>query len=196
MVKSSRPPRPAGDAHRAALLAQGVPQEALPGLIAYLDRLAAWSQRANLTGAKTPEGRVATLVAPVLPLAALVGPGRVIDVGSGNGSPGLVLALLRPDLEVVLLEPRMKRWAFLREAARASGREDVTVFRGRHDEWAGPPADTVLLRALSLPLPELLPLTAARGRVVVLGGPARSARSFREEPGPPGVHVYRRGGST
>ena len=192
MARSSRPAAAAGDAHRAALLALGVPHEALAGLGIYLDRLAAWSVRVNLTGAKTPAERVATLVAPVLPLPAVVGRGRVIDVGSGNGSPGLVLALLRPDLEVVLMEPRMKRWAFLREAARAAGREDVRVFRGRHDEWPGPGADTVVLRALSLPLPELLPLTAAAGRVIVLGGEEQTAPNFRREPGPPGLRVYRR----
>ena len=55
------------------------------------------------------------------PAAHLPEPGSLIDVGSGNGSPGLVLALVRDDLEVTLLEPRARRWAFLREAARASG---------------------------------------------------------------------------
>ena len=64
--------------------------------------------------------RVALLVAPVLPLADLLEPGELLDVGSGNGSPGLVLALLRPRLDVTLLEPRQRRWAFLREAARAA----------------------------------------------------------------------------
>ena len=91
-------PRRRGAAHRAALRALGVPQAAEAGLLAYLGLLAAWSPRVNLTGARTPEERVKTLVAPVLPLLALVPEGSVLDLGSGNGSPGLVLALLRPDL--------------------------------------------------------------------------------------------------
>jgi hypothetical protein len=76
----------------------------------------------------------------VIPVLALPDPGRLIDVGSGNGSPGLVLALLRDDLEAILLEPRARRWAFLREATRAAGRGDVEVLRRRHDQYEGPPA--------------------------------------------------------
>lgn len=170
-----------------------MPKAAEPGLRAYLDLLAAWSPRVNLTGARTPEERVATLVAPVLPLASLVPEGRVLDLGSGNGSPGLVLALLRPELVVTLVEPRMRRVAFLREAARAAGREDVTVFRGRHDEYPGPPAGTVLIRALSLPLSALAPLTDPGGLVVVVGRPPVEAPGFAEERSPaPDLHLYRR----
>jgi 16S rRNA (guanine527-N7)-methyltransferase len=171
----------------------GLGEGAVPGLVAYLDLLADWSRRVNLTGAGSAPERVATLVAPVLPLVPFVGPGPVLDIGAGNGSPGLVLALLRHDLEVTLVEPRLKRWAFLREAARLSGGENVRVFRGRHREWPGPPAETVLLRALALPLEELRPLVRPGGRVVVLGRPPHFAPGFEPEPGPAaGVHAFRR----
>ncbi|HKC10910.1 MAG TPA: RsmG family class I SAM-dependent methyltransferase, partial [Vicinamibacteria bacterium] len=129
-------------------------------LEAYLGLLAAWSTRVNLTGARGPAERVELLVAPVLPLLPLLVPGRLLDVGSGNGSPGLVLALLRPELEVTLLEPRARRWAFLREAARAAGRPDLEVLRLRHDAYSGPPAQTLTLRGLALPLRELGGLVA------------------------------------
>jgi 16S rRNA (guanine527-N7)-methyltransferase len=168
-----------------------VPEAAISGLSLYLDRLAAWNPRVNLTGARTPEERVLTLVRPVLEVAPLVAPGRVIDVGSGSGSPGLVLALLRPELTVVLIEPRAKRWAFLKDAARAAGRE-VAVFRGRHDQWPGPPAPTVLVRALALPLAALLPLVAAGGALFRMGGEAEAHPALVRDPGPPGVWVYRR----
>jgi 16S rRNA (guanine527-N7)-methyltransferase len=88
----------------------------------YLDLVAAWNPRVNLTGARTAAERVAVLVGPVAPVAEALHPGLLLDVGSGNGSPGLVLALLRPDLPVTLLEPRQRRWAFLREAACSSRR--------------------------------------------------------------------------
>lgn len=176
-----------------ALRARGVPAAAEPGLLSYLDLLAAWSPQVNLTGARTPEERVATLVVPVLPVAALVPEGSVLDLGSGNGSPGLVLALLRPELALTLVEPRMRRVAFLREAVRAAGREDVKVFRGRHDEYPGPPARTVLIRALSLPLLALTPLTEPGGLVVVMGRPPLPAPGFVEERSPaPDLHLYRR----
>jgi 16S rRNA G527 N7-methylase RsmG len=86
-----------------------------------------------------------------------------------------VLALLRDDLEVTLLEPRTRRWAFLREAARAAGRSGVRVLRLRHDAYPGPAAGTVTLRALSLPLAELLPLLEPQGSLVVFGGQPQDA---------------------
>ena len=175
--------------HRPALEALGLAEPALGRLCRYLDTLAAWSPRVNLTGARSPAERVRLLVADVLAGAVLPLPGRLIDVGSGNGSPGLVFGLLRDDLEVTLLEPRARRWAFLREAARAAGATRFGVERARHDQYAGPPAPTLTLRGLALPLGELAPLVAEGGRLLVLGGRPRAAPPFvleRELPGVPG----------
>jgi len=133
----------------------------------------------NLTGARTAHERARLLVGDVLAAASLPEPGRLIDVGSGNGSPGLVFALLREDLDVVLLEPRAKRWAFLREAARVAGpARPVSVIRSRHDGYFGPPARTVTLRALALPLQELASLVEPGGRVLVLGGRPQAEAPF------------------
>jgi 16S rRNA (guanine527-N7)-methyltransferase len=115
-------------AHDPYLAALGLAPRDVAALSSYLDLVAGWNPRVNLTGARTPAERVAILVAPVAPLAPALEEGRLIDVGSGNGSPGLVLATLRPDLSATLLEPRQRRWAFLREAARAV-RADVDVRR-------------------------------------------------------------------
>jgi 16S rRNA (guanine527-N7)-methyltransferase len=180
--------------HRPELARLGLSEAEQAALSRYLDLLAAWSERVNLSGLRTPAARVARLVADVLPAAPLPGPGRLIDVGSGNGSPGLVLALLRPELAVTLLEPRARRWAFLREAARALARPDVTVLRDRHDAYRGPPAETVTLRALALPPAELLPLLRPGGLLLVFGRPPRVAPPLRLEPRPvaAGLHVVRR----
>lgn len=164
-------------------------------LAAYLDTLAAWSRRVNLSGARTPAERVRLLVGDVLPAAGLPSPGSLVDVGSGNGSPGLVLALVRDDIEATLLEPRARRWAFLREAARAAGRP-VRVLRVRHDGYPGPPARTVTLRAVALPLGELAPLVVPGGRVLVFGGRPRVGGPFEAtgegEGLPGGVTAFRR----
>ena len=137
------------------------------------------------------------LVADVLPAAPLPEAGSLLDVGSGNGSPGLVLALVRDDLEVTLLEPRARRWAFLREAARAAGRS-VRVLRLRHDGYGGPPARTVTLRALAVPLAGLAPLVVPGGRVVVFGGRPQAGPGFvptaEWESLPGGIAVFRRVG--
>jgi 16S rRNA G527 N7-methylase RsmG len=137
---------------------------------------------------------VRLIVASVLPCCDLPEAGTLLDVGSGNGSPGLVLALLRDDLDVTLLEPRLRRWAFLREAARrCEGR--VQVVRGRHDTYAGAPARTVTLRALSLPLAALAPLVEPGGQLLILGAAPRHEGPFEKASSVgPGVHCFRRKG--
>jgi 16S rRNA (guanine527-N7)-methyltransferase len=177
-----------------------VPAGPARALAAYLDLLAAWSRRINLTAAATAGERVRILVDAVRPAAPLLEPGGLLDVGSGNGSPGLVLALLRPDLSgVTLLEPRQKRWAFLREAAREVGRPDVEVVRRRHDAYEGPAARNVTVRALALPPDALAPLLLPGGQLLVFGEgrPEDPApRLLTEAPPPaPGAPIrrYRRG---
>ena len=135
-------------------------------------------------------------MASVLPSVDLPEPGTLLDVGSGNGSPGLVMALLRDDLDVTLLEPRTRRWAFLLEAGRRSGEGRVRVLRGRHDSYTGAPVRTVTIRALALPLAELAPLVAPGGRLVILGGRPLLDGPFEEETdtgrGPGDTRVFRR----
>ncbi|MEV4640880.1 16S rRNA (guanine(527)-N(7))-methyltransferase RsmG [Actinoplanes sp. NPDC049548] len=101
----------------------------------------------------------------------------VIDVGSGAGLPGIVLAVARPDLTITLVEPLARRTAFLSEAVTALGLDaTVTVVRGRAEDLAGgppAPADVVTARAVA-PLDRLagwcLPLAALGGRLVALKG--------------------------
>jgi 16S rRNA (guanine527-N7)-methyltransferase len=101
----------------------------------------------------------------------------VIDVGSGAGLPGIVLAVARPDLIITLVEPLARRTAFLSEAVTALGLETtVTVVRGRAEDVAGGPpaaADVVTARAVA-PLDRLagwcLPLAAVGGRLLALKG--------------------------
>jgi 16S rRNA (guanine527-N7)-methyltransferase len=184
-----------GDATYPDLLQRlTLPAHAVPPLAAYLDLLEAWARRVNLTGARTAGERVNLLVRAVAPLADELRPGSLLDVGSGNGSPGLVLAALRPELSTTLLEPRQRRWAFLREAARAMGRPDVAVLRLRHDQYGGGPATNVAMRALVLPLAELAPLVSAGGQLLVLGRPAAGDGAGFEAPRPlpGGAWSYRR----
>jgi len=105
---------------------------------------------------------------------------RVVDVGSGAGLPGMVLAVARPDISVVLVEPLARRTAFLSEAVTQLGLDRITVVRGRAEEL-GPsrghpglaPADVVTARAVA-PLDRLtawcLPLAAEGGRMLALKG--------------------------
>ncbi len=182
-----------GGEHRPHLDRLGLAPATVIRLERYLDLLAAWSSRVNLTGAAGPAQRVAVLVAPVVAAAPLV-EGRLLDVGSGSGSPGLVLAALRPEVPATLLEPRARRWAFLREACRAVGRPDVEVLRHRHDTYSGPPASTVTIRALALPLPALVPLVRPGGRALIFGAAPTPDEAWVAEPSPRplDLHVRRR----
>jgi 16S rRNA (guanine527-N7)-methyltransferase len=178
--------------HERLLEQAGAPASARAALGGYLDLLAAWSARVNLTAARTPEQRVAVLIEPALGLLPLLLPGSLLDVGSGNGSPGLVLALLDPARAVTRRQPRARRWAFLREAARAAGRPDVDVRRERHEQYRGAPARNVTLRALRIEAPALARLIAPGGQALVswpLPGAEAQAGAGRG----PAVYAYRPG---
>ena len=74
---------------------------------------------------------------------------RVADVGSGAGLPGIPLAILRPDLEMILIEPMLRRSNFLTEAIDELGLDDrVSVVRGRAED-ADLHVDIVVSRAVA-----------------------------------------------
>lgn len=98
----------------------------------------------------------------------------VADVGSGAGLPGMVWALMRPDLKVTLVEPLLRRTRFLDEAVAQLELENVTVLRGRAEDVAHELAvDVVTARAVA-PLVKLarwtLPLLRPSGRLLALKG--------------------------
>lgn len=100
--------------------------------------------------------------------------GRVADVGSGAGLPGLVLAIARPDVEWVLIEPMERRVAWLTEQVSSLGLDNVEVLRARAEEWKrGPVLDAVTARAVSA-LRTLVPLVAPMvrdgGELILLKG--------------------------
>jgi 16S rRNA (guanine527-N7)-methyltransferase len=174
-----------------ALGALDLPAPAHSQLAAYLRCLDGWAARINLTGARTAAERTRLLIAGIVPLAPQLIDGPVLDIGSGNGSPGLVLAALRPELPVVLLEPRLRRWAFLREAVRTMGRGDIGVLRQRHDEYRGRPAANVVVRAVALPLRELVSLTDPQGQLLLIGHRADAAGTGFDTPEDLGGSAFR-----
>ena len=109
--------------------------------------------------------------------SAIIAPmlhGRVGDIGSGAGLPGLVLAIARPDVELVLIEPMERRVAWLNEQVAALGLRNVSVVRARAEEWDGRGTlDAATARAVSA-LRTLIPLTAPLvrdgGELVLLKG--------------------------
>ena len=96
----------------------------------------------------------------------------VADVGSGAGLPGLVLALVRPDLTVTLIEPLLRRTTFLEEAVATLALPNVEVMRARAED-VDRVFDVVASRAVA-PLPKLagwcLPLCRPGGLMVAMKG--------------------------
>jgi 16S rRNA (guanine527-N7)-methyltransferase len=105
----------------------------------------------------------------------LVPPGATVaDLGSGAGLPGLVMAVRRPDLVVTLVEPLLRRTAFLDEAVDALGLANVEVVRARAEELHGTRTfDVVTSRAVA-PLDRLaawsLPLVRSGGEFLAMKG--------------------------
>lgn len=93
-------------------------------------------------------------------LAPLLRPGLVGDVGSGAGLPGLVLAIARPDVQLVLIEPMERRVEWLLQEAADLGLDNVTVVRARaEDAKLVVPLNQVTARAVTA-LSKLIPATA------------------------------------
>ncbi|MDF2992895.1 MAG: rsmG [Microbacterium sp.] len=93
-------------------------------------------------------------------VAPLLRPGRVGDVGSGAGLPGLVLAIIRPDVSFSLIEPMERRVAWLERQVDELGLSNVEVVRARAEEAKLRGAlDQVTARAVSA-LRTLIPITA------------------------------------
>src|SRR6185369_15167569 len=84
-------------------------------LAGWLDLIAGWNAKVDLTAARDTDELVDLMLADGFLLSRYQPPGcHVVDVGSGAGGPGLALALARRDLTVTLVEPLQKRVAFLR----------------------------------------------------------------------------------
>jgi 16S rRNA (guanine527-N7)-methyltransferase len=76
--------------------------------------------------------------------------GELVDIGSGAGLPGIVLAMLRPGMRVILLEPLLRRSVFLEECLSQLDLPNATVVRARAEEMAGViKADVATARAVA-----------------------------------------------
>ena len=184
-VEHANPPAPSPEEPPPAALAVFGDRSALAGR--YVSHLVTTGVTRGLIGPREAprvwERHVlnCAVVAELLPDGA-----RVVDVGSGAGLPGIPLAVARPDLSVVLVEPLARRVDWLREVVEDLGLP-VEIERGRAEEagvrarWEG--ADVVTARAVA-PLARLagwaLPLVRAGGSLVALKG-ASAADEVRRD---------------
>jgi len=122
-------------------------------VLRYAEILATWGIERGLVGPKEGDRIWDRHIANCIPITILLSKGAsLIDIGSGAGLPGIVIALARPDLKVTLLEPLQRRIDFLEEVVGELG-IDVSVKRGRAETFKGG-FNYVTARAVA-PLPKL-----------------------------------------
>lgn len=139
----------------------------------HYELLVAWNRKLNLTRIVEPDeaarfhflesAYLSTLIAS--PAAA---EGRIVDVGSGAGFPGLPLACVWKDCEVVLVEPSAKRAVFLKEAIRKLGLRSVAVLNKRFSPDLMKGSDVLVTRALDGLEKELKAIVTSSASIVVL----------------------------
>ena len=134
-------------------------------LDAYLELLARWNTRINLTALPVEplaDEAVDRLVIEPLEAARHVnGTDRVaVDIGSGGGSPAIPLKLAAPHLHMVLVESKVRKAAFLREVVRTLGLGDIEVANCRFEAFESAPVHLVTLRAVRPDLKLIMGITS------------------------------------
>ena len=153
----------------AVALGLTLPDPTLLGLLFYLVLLRKWNAAYNLTAvrdaAQMRTQHLADCLAVLTPLRHEIGPRpgrnpalRLLDVGSGGGLPGLVLALVEPAWQVTCVDSVGKKAAFIRQAAGELGLRNLQAVHARVEALPGPPFDVITSRAFSS-LPDFVRLT-------------------------------------
>ncbi|MBN1946736.1 MAG: 16S rRNA (guanine(527)-N(7))-methyltransferase RsmG [Bradymonadales bacterium] len=133
-------------------------EDRLTALEAYSQLVQTYGSRVNLVGDASPPFVDTKLILGSLQILRLKVPsGHLLDVGSGAGFPGIPLAILLPDLQVTLVEPRRKRVAFLRHVVARLELSQVGVVDRPIQRYDGPLCDWAISRAF-LPLEKWLAL--------------------------------------
>jgi len=164
----------------AGALGVTLPPSLVDGFGRYLDLLLTWNHKINLTAITDPIGVVDLHFLDSLALVRLIGAARtLVDVGSGAGFPGAVLAMACPTLEVVAVEPTRKKIAFLQTLAQQLA-PNLHPVCARHDRLidAQQTFDLAVSRATWDPAEWVLqggPLVAPGGRLLALETPSTRA---------------------
>lgn len=103
----------------------------------YMALLMEWNEKMNLTAITQPEEMIEKhFYDCILPVSFMPFEGRAADIGSGAGFPGIVWKIVKPDLEMVLVEPTGKRCTFLKTVIEALDLKKITVVNKRSEDYA------------------------------------------------------------
>lgn len=104
-------------------------------LLDYVALLHKWNKVYSLTAVREPERMISLHLLDCLAVLPHIRGPRVLDVGSGGGMPGIVLAIVRPDWSITLIDSNSKKTSFLQQAAISLGLSNVTVVTGRVEQY-------------------------------------------------------------
>jgi 16S rRNA (guanine527-N7)-methyltransferase len=122
----------------------------LQRLYAYLLLLDKWNHVYNLTAIREQHAMVNLHLLDSLAILPWIKRSRILDVGTGPGLPGIPLAIVAPELQVVLLDSNGKKIRFLQEAKRTLGLANVEIVQSRAEIYRPNQGfDTVISRAFS-----------------------------------------------
>lgn len=148
--------------------------ESLPALRSFAQDVAAYGEELGLVGPRELDRLWTRHILNSALLARLVGPGTLADIGSGAGFPGLVVAIMRPDVACTLIEPLGRRATWLEDESRRLGLHNVTVLNQRAEDVVGQARyDFVTARAVSALktlIPLVVPLVRPGGELVLMKG--------------------------
>ena len=143
-------------------------------LARYVVLLAQWSRAYNLTAVRDPFAMIDRHVLDSLAAVDFLVGGRLLDVGTGAGLPGLVLAVVRPDVRCTLLDPVRKKTRFCAHAAMTLGLDNVEVVSERLAMHRPEHRYSTVISRAALTLAELVagarPLLDPSGRIVAMKG--------------------------
>lgn len=160
---------------REACDALGLPVEPaqLDAMLRYLALLQRWNGVYNLTAVREPQAMVRQHLVDCLTAGVALARsgrvpagGRVLDVGSGGGLPGVLLALLRPDWSITCIDAVAKKAAFVRQVAGALRLSNLRAEHGRVEQWKGDPFNLITARAFA----SLADLTRLTDHLLEAGG--------------------------
>ena len=142
--------------------------------LGYLDLLHEWNQAYNLTGITDPESMITRHLLDCLAAKPFIRGTRCLDVGSGPGLPGLVLAMASPEQHWTLLDSGTKKVRFMNHVRLVMQVRNIEVVKGRVEKYEpAQPFDTVITRAFSA-LPEyyraVYRLVSGHGRIISMKG--------------------------
>jgi len=132
------------------LLPEPVDAGRLSRLTAYLRLLHRWNQTYNLTAIRDPHQMITRHVLDSLSVLPWTGEGPLLDAGTGAGLPGIPLAIMQPQRDIVLLDSAGKKIRFLNHVVRELSLDRVRPVQARLESWSGEPRpDTIISRAFT-----------------------------------------------